>query len=185
MTKARVLPTLLLLLITVAASSCAADTAETAASGQATSSSVSAGTLPPNTVHLVSNSAGPPLALGSPLCDPSGRCVYSFTESATVHGDREGTTYGAGGAAPDETLQHFSISKTELFVGTVKGCGTGSYVSYITENATATEGSGEGDIVVGSGTGDLANISGHGSGEGTVSPDGITSTFESDLTCGH
>ncbi len=180
MGKSTVRMTVLVLLIVVGIGSCAADRTDTA-----TSAPTAPDTVADDTVHIVSNSAGPPLALGSPICDPGGRCVYSFTETATVHGDREGTTYGAGGASPDETLQHYSVSKTELFVGTVKGCGTGAYLSYITESATATDGTGVGDVVVGSGTGDLVNISGHGSGTGLVSPDGITSTYESDLRCGH
>ena len=66
----------------------------------------------------------------------------------------------------------------------MKGCGTGAYLSYITESATATDGTGVGDVVVGSGPGDLAKISGHGSGTGIVGPEGITSTYESDLRCG-
>ena len=180
MGKPTVLTTVLVLLTAIAISSSAADRNDTT-----TSATTAPDTDANETVHLISNSAGPPLVLGSPLCDPDGRCVYSFTETATVHGDREGTTYAAGGASPDETLQHFSISKTELFVGTVRGCGTGTYLSNVTESATPTDGTGSGDVVVGSGTGDLLNISGHGSGTGLVSPDGITTNFESDLRCGH
>ncbi len=78
--------------------------------------------------------AGPPLTLLTPFCD-GGHCVYPFTETGQFHGDLEGQHVSAGVTALDATGKRYAVSRTDVFTGTVKGCGTGTMVIIGDENA--------------------------------------------------
>jgi hypothetical protein len=125
---------------------------------------------------------GPPLTLLAPFCS-GGHCVYPFTETGTFHGDLEGKHVSAGVTALDATGKRYAVSRTDLFIGTVKGCGTGSMVFIGDENANATGGTGHGAIAAGFGTGDLRNAHGTGVGAGTASSSGIHSKYSGNITC--
>jgi hypothetical protein len=71
----------------------------------------------------------------------------------------------------------------DLFVGTVKGCGTGTLVLVGNENATSTGGTGTGTLVSGYGTGALRSVSGAFTGRGTVDAKGIRSTITGTIYC--
>jgi len=131
-------------------------------------------------LHVHFTGSGPLPALLTPVCKGQ-QCVVPATETGAYHGDIEGTHVTAGGTV---TLGvHFVSARADLVTGTVKGCGTGTFVLISTEEATPTAGTGTGDIAVGYGTGDLAHLSGHVSGTGTVGADGIHTTYEGDLFC--
>ena len=51
------------------------------------------------------------------------------------------------------------------------------------EIATMKAGEGRWEIVEGFGTGALQNVTGHGTGAGTVDADGIKATFEGEIVC--
>jgi hypothetical protein len=125
---------------------------------------------------------GPPITLLTPHCD-GGHCVYPFTETGQFHGDLEGEHVTAGVSALDSTSKRYAVSRTDLFIGTVKGCGSGTMVIIGDENANATGGVGHGKIAPGFGTGGLRNARGEGSGVGTAGSDGIHSKFSGRFTC--
>jgi hypothetical protein len=110
------------------------------------------------------------------VCDSGGQCVYSQTETnVTQTGDLQGSTVQADvtGAGADPLLTTLSSG---TFTGSVKGCGTGAFL--YTGQGTFDSASGNFDetfvIVDGSGTGDLAGISGvlrqHGTTADTSDP---------------
>ena len=137
-------------------------------------------TAPVRLLHWTN--VGPPLKLLAPFCD-SGHCVYPFTETGEFHGDLEGKHVSSGVTALDATGKRYAVSRTDLFIGRVKGCGTGTMVMIGSENANATSGTGRGTIAPGFGTGDLRNARGDGIGVGTAGPSGIHSKFSGRITC--
>ena len=125
---------------------------------------------------------GPPLTLLAPFCD--GRhCVYPFTETGQFRGDLEGKHVTAGVTALDSTGKRYAVSRTDVFVGTVKGCGTGTMVIIGDENANTTSGAGHGRIAPGFGTGALRTARGDGAGVGTAGPGGIHTKYTGHITC--
>jgi hypothetical protein len=101
-----------------------------------------------------------------------------------MSGDLEGTYYSGSTVAFDETGLKFAISRTDVFRGTVAGCGSGTMVLVGNEVADPQSGTGEWTIAEGFGTGDLAHASGHGNGTGTADGTGIHSEFEGVIDCG-
>ena len=132
-------------------------------------------------VHWINQA--PPIKIGTPEC-LAGRCVFPSSETGVTHGDLVGTYVSAGGAAITSPTR-FDISRIDVFVGTIRHCGTGLITIASTEIASATGGTGRWSVVHGAGTGDLANVRGHGVGTGTVAPDGsITARLSGVLRCG-
>jgi hypothetical protein len=117
------------------------------------------------------------------VCDSTGHCLYPGSETGTFHGDLEGTHITSGVAALATTGTRFATTRTDLFVGTVKQCGTGTMVLRGTEEATPTSGAGKWTIAAGYGSGELRNVSGHGTGVGTASAAGIQSTLTGEIEC--
>ena len=138
--------------------------------------------VPVRTMHWTNE--GPPLTLLAPYCDPARHCVYPWTERGTLHGDLEGSHVSAGVAALDTTGKHYAVSRTDLFIGTVKGCGSGTIVILGDENSTANGGAGTWEVARGKGTGALAHVTGHGTGTGTADKRGIHSVLTGALDCG-
>jgi hypothetical protein len=96
------------------------------------------------------------------VCDSGGQCVYSQTETnVTQTGSLQGSTVQADvtGAGSDPVLTTLSSG---TFTGSVTGCGTGAFLyTGLGTFDTATGNTEETYIIVaGSGTGDLAGISG-------------------------
>ncbi|HTL83573.1 MAG TPA: hypothetical protein VL856_00210 [Acidimicrobiia bacterium] len=133
-----------------------------------------------------SNTA-PPAALGQRQCGASQQecLVVGSTENGAAHGDLEGTYFSGGSLALDTTGLKFAITRTDVFKGTVKGCGTGTLVLVGEETATPSSGVGTWKIVKGFGTGDLANATGQGTGTGGADAQGIHSKLKGVIDCGN
>jgi hypothetical protein len=95
----------------------------------------------------------------TPVCDAGGTCVYTSTTTATQTGDLVGSTVEADAGGFVDTAFHQTVLGT--FTGDFEGCGSGTFL--YSGQRTIDAG---GDIaatyvvVAGSGTGDLAGISG-------------------------
>jgi Protein of unknown function (DUF3224) len=102
-----------------------------------------------------------PPTVGSRVCSPEASCVIPFSLLGQASGDLEGTAVQAGAAAtlPDGTLY---ANSTLVFTGSIAGCGTGTVAMRSTGLNEGGETSGLVEIVDGSGTGDLAAVSGRG-----------------------
>jgi hypothetical protein len=131
-------------------------------------------------LHVRFTNVGPLPVFGTQICQAK-HCLLPSTETGTFHGDLEGTHITGSYGVPNGA--GVAAARVDLFIGTVKGCGRGTFVALGTEEATATSGVGSADIAVGYGTGDLARLAGHIRGTGTVGADGIHSTFTGDFTC--
>jgi hypothetical protein len=116
-------------------------------------------------------------------CNETKQCVLLGTERITLRGDLQGTAF-TGTAAAFGKNQKFVVGRTDVFRGAVKGCGSGTMVIYGTETADVHRGEGEWRIADGFGTGDLAGVTGHGTGEGTVDNTGFHSQWEGVIDCG-
>ena len=73
-----------------------------------------------------------------------------------------------------------AVGETEIFRGSIKGCGTGTMVMFVTIVAEPKVGTGEWRVVDGFGTGDLENVSGHGTAAGA----GFSSDWQGVIDCG-
>lgn len=115
-------------------------------------------------------SRGPAPTIGTSVCDAEQHCLFPGTRTATYEGDWVGTGIAAGAAALGERA-HFAGPVLWLFVGTIKECGSGTlvYANLETGDAAAMSGEGTWRIFKGFGTGALADVSGHGTGAGSVS----------------
>jgi len=160
---------------------CSSSSGHVASGATLPSTSAPSTTTPPHTFHVHFTGEGPNPTLLTPLCQDQ-HCVIPATETGSFHGDLEGKHLVSGGSVANGL--HFVSARAELFIGTVKGCGQGTFVMTGTEYATPQSGTGDEDIAVGYGTGALAHLSGHVHGSGGSSASGIRSTFEGDLSCG-
>ena len=124
----------------------------------------SAGALetPPHPIAQTVSSqyVGEPPVLGAPLCD-QGSCVRPFWFLGRSTGGLVGSTVqvGAGTQFADGTIY---ANSTFVFTGTVTRCGTGTVAMRSTGFNRAGTTSGEIVIAEGSGTGELAGITGSG-----------------------
>jgi hypothetical protein len=127
---------------------------------------------------------GPLPTFGEKTCAEAGEpCIMPTTGSQSWSGDLEGSVISATGGFADASGVRFVAARIDVFTGTVKGCGTGSFVVVSQEIVDATEGSGDGEVVAGFGTGDLAKLSGTFEGEGGVAGEGIEVTWRGTLKC--
>jgi hypothetical protein len=121
---------------------------------------------------------------GSPQCDPAGNCVVSYTVSAALSGDLQGTFSANGLAYTQPGSSAFQFSAMGMFVGSVRGCGSGSYAIYEPLNtAGSTTVTGLDVMVPGSGTGDLAGSSQVGPWTYKYDPQTSTSTDSGLIRC--
>jgi len=164
-----------------ACSSSAASPRSNAGATTPTSTNATTTTTAPGRLEHWTNS-GPPLKIGAPFCD-GGHCLYPFTETGAFHGDLEGKHVSSGVAAVDATGKKYAVSRTTVFIGTVKGCGSGTMVFLEGETASSTGGTGHGTIAPGFGTGALRSARGDGAGVGVAGSGGITSKFTGHITC--
>jgi hypothetical protein len=118
---------------------------------------------------------------GGPDTITSFRCVPASAPS-TCHGTAEGAANYAGGwsgtshyvyrflVAPSGTV---TVEISELFEGTVEGCGTGTF-TVLTHETIEPSGTAQGHwlIPASSGTGDLSRLTGTGTSTGSYAPDG-------------
>lgn len=105
-----------------------------------------------------------------------------------LSGDLVGTRPSADAAAlavvVKATATEVDVPSVQFtkFIGSVKGCGTGSYVFRI--DSTLNDPNSSWTIVPHSGRGDLAGISGHGTAVSTISATGLETDAVGRIRCG-
>lgn len=117
------------------------------------------------------------------LCAPElpDRCAMASTSVREVTGDLQGRTYGGGVTvlAPQGGSAVGAAAAAVVFVGTVNGCGSGSFM-YLASATGTLPMDGKLIIVEGSGTGDLEGISGKATSTLTISP---SQTYQGKIRC--
>jgi hypothetical protein len=141
-------------------------------------------TVDEETLSVTVTGVGPLPTFGDPICAPAGKpCLLPARGSQDWTGDIEGSVISATAAAADDSGLRFAASRIDIFTGTVKGCGTGSFVLLSHEFVNATEGGGDGEIAEGWGTGELAELTGTIEGQGGVAGDRIRVAYRGKLQC--
>jgi hypothetical protein len=133
--------------------------------------------------------SGPPVPFAQ-TCDSTGACLIPISggPASTVTGDFDGTGVYAGAARPVGSDEAYSSAIT-TFTGSVKGCGTGTEIMRYDAHYAADlphGGGGTWEIVDGTGTGDLEQLSGHGTFTiDTVDPADFsgTNSFKGTIRC--
>ncbi len=133
--------------------------------------------------------SGPPIPF-TQTCDSAGACLLPISggPASTVTGDFNGTGVYAGAAHQIGSDEAYSSAIT-TFTGAVKGCGEGTEVMRYDAHYRADlphGGGGTWEIVDGTGTGDLEQLSGHGTFTlGTTNPDDFSGTaiFKGTIRC--
>ena len=136
------------------------------------------------TLALVMDFRQEPAVIGTPVCSPATSCVVPFSLLGSSTGDFEGSGPQTGGGArlPDGSLY---ANGTLMFTGTVRGCGTGTVVMRSTGFNRGGETSGTIEIIEGSGTGDLAGLTGEGTvTSGEAGADGSSGSVAMRVRCG-
>ena len=145
----------------------------------------SAGTSTPKQRHTELTLTGSPPTIQAPVCEADGHCVFPSWELSEVTGDWTGRTIHVGGAFALVNEDKFTFSATVLFVGAIDGCGTGTAVLAVQEVGTLSTPTGTGTwaLVPEFGSGDLAALTGGGTGTGSV-VDGVrTSQLTGRISC--
>jgi Protein of unknown function (DUF3224) len=134
------------------------------------------------------STSGPPVSF-APACDASGACLLPVSggPESTVTGDYQGTGVYAGAARLIKADEAIS-SALATFTGTVRGCGEGTNTIRYDAHYGADRPNGGGGtwkIVPGLGTGDLRDMTGHGTSTvGTTNPDlSGTNNFKGQIRC--
>ena len=142
------------------------------------------------------SASGPPVPFAE-TCDAAGACLVPISggPESTVTGDFDGTGVYAGaahlvgrqeqGQLGDEAYS----SAITTFTGTIKGCGEGTEITRYDAHYSADlphGGGGTWEIVDGTGTGDLQELSGDGTFTvGTTDPEDFSGTavFKGTIRC--
>jgi Protein of unknown function (DUF3224) len=113
------------------------------------------------TLKLTTSSVSGAPTIGAPTCDPSGHCQLGYAITSTFSGDLTGTSKTDGVTFVDPATLILKGTSMNLFSGSVKGCGTGTFVMhYPLFDGVPGPYSVSGVILEGSGTGDLVGITG-------------------------
>jgi hypothetical protein len=171
-----------LLVVALAACSSDDDSPDTAAGSSSSSVAPTTTTTVPG-VEMHFRVTAPTPSFEPNICREDDLCVLRGSERGTVTGDLEGMTIvGTSFALNDKA--RVAISRTDVFRGTVEGCGAGTLVLLGTEYADLDSGEGSWEIAEGFGTGELAKVTGHGTASGTAGAEGIDSQWEGVIDCG-
>jgi hypothetical protein len=146
---------------------------------------VSTTTAPPGKKIAMEVSFDPSTPL-APVCGPSGACVLplSRTTPTRITGSFTGGAVSSGAGAPTASGGYTAVA-FQLFTGSVEGCGTGTLGwTEVLSSDNVTDVSGTWTIAEGTGTDDLATVSGGGTFEGKVNPDlSGTATVSGRIEC--
>jgi hypothetical protein len=128
----------------------------------------------PRHIALAATYTGGPDTITSLRCAPA-------TVPPTCHGTAEGdATYAGGWSGTSHYVYRFLIAPSgtvtvdisELFEGTVEGCGTGTF-TVLTHETIEPSGTARGRWVIPAlGTDDLSGLTGTGTSTGSYAPDG-------------
>ncbi len=127
-------------------------------------------------------------SIGAIQCDAAGRCIATYTLESTYVGDLEAVSSTTGTLMVDQQSGVSEGSSYNLITGTIAGCGTGSFIVRLPsfESHPPDPVVADGDIVAGSGTGDLVGLSGRYSATFTTLADGSgVSTGNLKVRCSH
>jgi len=115
----------------------------------------------------------------SPTCDAAGNCVQGYTVTSQQSGDMQGTLTNDGTMYTAAGSSTFRVAIIGLFVGSVRGCGSGSFALTfpLTDADQSAPFTGHDAIVPGSGTGALAGIT----GVGTYTFDPVSGTSQGSM----
>jgi Protein of unknown function (DUF3224) len=113
-------------------------------------------------------------------CDPAGRCIGTYTGTSTLTGDLTGSFLNYGAVYGDLTA-YWNVNLS-LFQGDVEGCGTGTVVfSFPLDGPNPVDG--HFTVIEGSGTGDLAGMTGTGRYHLTATASGIDGQLSLRVRC--
>ncbi len=137
-------------------------------------------------VNVEWSAVSTPAAIGVIQCDAGGRCIATYTTESTYTGGVEATSITTGTLMLDSATGAASGSSYNLITGTIEGCGTGSFIvrlpsfdSHPPEPIVA-----RGEVVAGSGTGELVGLSGRYQATFTTLADGSgTAVGEMKVRC--
>ena len=129
----------------------------------------------PRHIALAATYTGGPDTITSFRCDPA-------SAPSTCHGTAEGAaTYAGGWSGTSHYVYRFllapsgtvTVEISELFEGTVEGCGTGTF-TVLTREPIEPSGMAQGHWVIpaSSGAHDLSRLTGTGTSTGSYAPDG-------------
>lgn len=127
--------------------------------------------------------SGPP-SVSAPTCDGA-TCVFGMESENSWAGGMAGVSHARAAVTLLQQSGVGDFVAFDLFVGTVEGCGAGSFVlrGHVSR-PLADSGSGTLEVVEGSGSGDLTGMTGDGTL--TVTPTGpttATSEYSLSLKC--
>ncbi len=135
-------------------------------------------------VRVEATAVSPAGTNGQPACDPGGRCLVATGITATYSGGITGTSTANGVIHVDPTTFAYQGTSMELLTVSVGGCGTGSFVvHYPLFTGAPAPTRIRGVIVAGTGTGELAGISGTIDGTYTPGPAGSSSSITLRAKC--
>jgi len=123
-----------------------------------------------------------PAVIGVPVCSPATSCVVPFSLVLATSGDFRGSVAQAGGGT---VMPHGALfaNSALVFTGRIRGCGTGTVAMTSTGLNRAGVTSGTVEVVEGSGTGDLAGLTGTGTASGQAGASGGTGVVEIEIEC--
>lgn len=130
-------------------------------------------------VHVEFEAATPAPVFDETSCDPSGRCLISYSiGTGTLTGDAQGEIVSYGTMYFDPVALRYTGSSYQLFTGHVDGCGDGTFVMALPsfKGGVLTPTTASGEVVVGSGTGELAGVKGKVTDVFTTLADGSGAT---------
>jgi hypothetical protein len=173
------------LLLVAGAAACGDDDDATAQEGSTTTEAGATTTAPePEGTEVRFDVALPSPQYGAPVCEGD-TCVIGLSRSGTtVSGDLDGVTVaaGAGSSTPAGGLAGVNY---QVFIGEVVPCGAGT-VGWAEIAIGGADGLAvEWQIIEGTGTGDLAGMSGQGTADATFNADNSgTGTSVGVIDCG-
>ena len=114
------------------------------------------------TVHVTGTGVSDPNAPIGLSCDATGRCLVSTLIPGSITGDVHGGTTARGASYGNLVTGDYFGSSVLMIDGSVTGCGTGSFTLSLADFSgnLALPAPATGVVVPGSGTGDLARVSG-------------------------
>lgn len=129
--------------------------------------------------------SGPTPTIGTPYCDAAQHCTFPGTQTLKLTGDWTGDFIQGSAAVTQMPQGRFASAAINIFVGSIAGCGTGTAVVRLWETGALSPATGTGrwEVVGGFGSGGLASLRGHGTGEGGIENGVRSSTQTGRVTC--
>lgn len=136
------------------------------------------------TLRITATASAGQATTATPACDPVGRCVVGWSNTADVVGGMTGEDRSFGSIVIDQATFQYSSTHLSLFTGTITGCGTGTVALHfpLVDGGPAPF-SGALEIRPGSGTGGLVGMTGEGTYRVTPGATGSTTDLSLRVKC--